>query len=348
VTLAKTIYQSPAQMEAKLPVMDLRLLFVGDVMLGRLVNDALERVGPEYPWGNALPIFREADWRACNLECVISDRGRPWGITPKEFHFRSDARNVAVLKAAGIDAVSLANNHTLDYEYDAMFEMLAILDRAHIARAGAGVDLAEASASAISNVNGNRIGLIAFTDNQPEWEAHPDRAGIFYVPAQVDDKRAQRLLEIVRQTKQKVGFLVVSAHWGPNWGYEPPAEHVRFGHALIDAGADIIFGHSGHVFRGVEIYKRRPIIYCAGNFIDDYAVDEIERNDQSVIFMVDIRGGWIRGMRLYPTVIVDFQAHLAQKWEAQKIAFKMRELCLKLNTPARWLEVERRLEISIG
>jgi len=328
--------------------MDLRLLFIGDVMLGRLVNDALERVGPEYPWGDTIPIFREADWRACNLECVISDRGRPWGITPKEFHFRSDARNIAVLKAAGIDAVSLANNHTLDYEYDAMFEMLAILDRAHIARAGAGVNLAEASAPAISNVKGNRIGLLGFTDNQPEWAAHSDRAGTFYVPPQPEDERAQRLLEVVRQTKQKVGFVIVSAHWGPNWGYEPPAEHVRFGHALIDAGADIIFGHSGHVFRGVEVYKRRPIIYCAGDFIDDYAVDEIERNDQSCIFVVDIRGGSIRGMRLYPTVIADFQAHLAQKWEAQKIAFKMRELCLKLNTPARWLEAERRLEISIG
>ncbi len=328
--------------------MDLRLLFIGDVMLGRLVNDALERVGPEYPWGDTLPIFREADWRACNLECVISNRGRPWGITPKEFHFRSDARNVAVLRAAGIDAVSLANNHTLDYEYDAMFEMLAILDRAHIAHAGAGVNLAEASAPAISNVEGRSIGLIGFTDNQPEWEARPDRAGTFYVPTRTDDKRAQLLFEAVRQTKQKVGLVIVSAHWGPNWGYEPPAEHVRFGHALIDAGADIIFGHSGHVFRGVEIYRQRPIIYCAGNFIDDYAIDEIERNDRSCIFVVDITGGSIRGMRLYPTVIADFQAHLAPEVEAQRIALKMRELCLKLNTPARWLEAERRLEISIG
>ena len=81
---------------------DLKLVFVGDVMLGRLVNDALERVSAEYPWGDTTAIFRQADWRACNLECVISDRGTPWGMTPKEFHFRSDGKNVAVLKAAGI------------------------------------------------------------------------------------------------------------------------------------------------------------------------------------------------------------------------------------------------------
>ncbi len=174
--------------------MDLRLLFIGDVMLGRLVNDALERVGPEYPWGDTIPIFREADWRACNLECVYPI-GQALGITPKEFHFRSDAKNIAVLKAAGIDAVSLANNHTLDYEYDAMFEMLAILDRAHIAHAGAGANLAEALASAISNVKGTSIGLIAFTDNQAEWAAHSD-AGVFYVPPEPEDERAQRLLRL--------------------------------------------------------------------------------------------------------------------------------------------------------
>lgn len=328
--------------------MDLKLLLVGDVMLGRLVNDALERVPAEYPWGNTIPIFREADWRACNLECVISDRGRPWGRTPKEFHFRSDAKNVAVLKAAQIDAVSLANNHTLDYEYEAMFEMLEILDKERIAHAGAGDDLAKASAPAISDINDKKIGLIAFTDNEPEWAAGLARAGTFYVPTRAGDQRAQWLLELVRQTKEKVGFLVVSAHWGPNWGYQPPAEHVHFGHLLIDAGADIVFGHSGHVFRGVELYKRRPIIYCAGNFIDDYAVDEIERNDQSFIFRVDIRSGWIREIRLYPTVIADFQARLAQGREAQEIAFKMRDLCLQLKTPAKWRETEQRLEISIA
>ncbi|HXG49726.1 MAG TPA: CapA family protein, partial [Methylomirabilota bacterium] len=90
-----------------------KLLFVGDVMLGRLVNDLLKHEPPEYPWGNTLPLFRQADWRCCNLECAISDRGSPWSETPKVFHFRSAAKNIAVLKAARIDAVSLANNHSL-------------------------------------------------------------------------------------------------------------------------------------------------------------------------------------------------------------------------------------------
>ena len=82
----------------------LKLLFVGDVMLGRLVNAQLKRDRPEYPWGDTLPLFRPADWRDCNLECVISDLGSAWSEAAKTFHLRSAAKNLAVLKAAGIDA----------------------------------------------------------------------------------------------------------------------------------------------------------------------------------------------------------------------------------------------------
>lgn len=94
----------------------MKFLFAGDVMLGRMVNAVLQEESAAYPWGNTLPVFRDASARICNLECVISDRGSPWSVTPKVFHFRSDARNVGVLKTAGIDTVSLANNHTLDFE----------------------------------------------------------------------------------------------------------------------------------------------------------------------------------------------------------------------------------------
>src|SRR5882762_11252716 len=123
----------------------MRLALVGDVMLGRLVNQILTGTPPEYPWGDTLPILHQADWRFCNLECVISDWGEPWSVTPKVFHFRSDARNIAVLQTAHIDAVSLANNHTLDFEYTAMLDMLGLLDRAGIGHAGAGVNLTEAA-----------------------------------------------------------------------------------------------------------------------------------------------------------------------------------------------------------
>lgn len=323
----------------------MKLLFAGDVMLGRLVNRALQRLPPEYPWGDTIPLFASADWRMCNLECVISDRGRPWSLTPKIFHFRSDAENVAVLEAAHIDTVSLANNHSLDYEYEAMFDMLRILNKAKIAHAGAGADLAEASSPAVSQVQGLRIGVIAFTDNEPAWEAATEQAGVWFVPIDLENARAAGLMAKIHRIREEVDLLVVSVHWGPNWGHEPPPEHIGFARALIDAGADAVFGHSGHVFRGIEIYRQRPIIYCAGDFIDDYAVDEVERNDRSMIFILEYDHGSLRKIRLYPTVIRDFQARLAQGSEAEWIGRKMQQLCADLATSSLWLRDEQCLEI---
>ena len=114
------------------------LLLVGDVMLGRLVNEVLKVEPPAYPWGDTLPLFQQANVRLCNLECVISDGGTPWSATPKIFHFRSDAKNVAVLQAAHIDAVSLANNHILDFDVEGLLEMRHHLEHAGIHAAGAG------------------------------------------------------------------------------------------------------------------------------------------------------------------------------------------------------------------
>ena len=159
-----------------------QLLLVGDCMLGRLVNEVLETAPPEYPWGDTLPILHRADWRLSNLECVISDCGTPWSASPKAFHFRSRAKNIAVLEAARMNAVSLANNHVLDYGYDAMFEMLRILDRAGIIYTGAGANLAQASRLATADVHGCKIGLIALTDNEPGWEAGTDWPGGFLCP----------------------------------------------------------------------------------------------------------------------------------------------------------------------
>jgi poly-gamma-glutamate capsule biosynthesis protein CapA/YwtB (metallophosphatase superfamily) len=116
---------------------------VGDVMLGRLVNETLRSRGPALPGGTPSHSFRQADWSFCNLECVVSDRV-PFHLPDKTFQFRSDHKNAAVLKAAGIDAVSVANNHSLDFGEDAMLDMLATLDAKGIGHAGAGATLEEA------------------------------------------------------------------------------------------------------------------------------------------------------------------------------------------------------------
>ncbi len=317
-------------------------------MLGRHVNVDLKTSPPTHVWGNVLPIFRSADMRICNLECVIADGGSPWNLSPKMFHFRSDAKNAAVLSAAGIDLVSLANNHTLDYGYDAMLEMLDTLDRAEILHAGAGHDLQAASKPAILTRNGVRIGYISFTDNEPDWGAARCWPGVFHVPVKLGDEYALRLIDLVRHTRSQVDYLIVAAHWGSNWGYRPHARHIPFAHALIDEGADIIFGHSCHVFQAIEVYRSRPIFYSCGDFVDDYRVDEQERNDETFIFMVEIEDNAIQRLLLYPTLIRHCQAWQITGRRAEAIAHKMQKLCAEFKTTASWCSTSGYLEIPIS
>nr|BBH95729.1 capsule biosynthesis protein [Thermogemmatispora argillosa] len=326
----------------------LLLVFLGDVMLGRLVNQVLQQTGAAYPWGDTLPLLLQADSRICNLECVLADIGSPWTLTPKVFHFRSDARNVAVLQAARIDAVSLANNHTLDFGYEALLQMLAILRQAGITFAGAGATSAEARQPALWEVGGRKLGLLALTDNEPAWEAGPERPGIWYMPMTLTDPRSAELYAALRSVRAQVDWLIVSLHWGGNWGYTPPAEHRAFAHALIEAGVDIIYGHSAHVVRGIEIYRGRPILYSCGDWVDDYAVDPHERNDLSFLFGVEIVGSQLTRLLLYPTVIRAFQARRAYGADRQQIVATMQRLCAMLGTATRWLEPEGCLEIAIA
>lgn len=309
----------------------MRIALVGDVMLGRLVNKALKQCDPAYPWGNTLSILQNADLRICNLECVLSDIGKPWSSTPKVFHFRTDEKNVKTLQIAEINIVSIANNHVLDYEYEAMQRMLDILDKQGIPHAGTGKNIKEASTPAFCQIKDQKIALIAFTDNEPGWAAQENLPGVLYVPTDINDRRMQNLLKQIENVRNEADFLIVSAHWGSNWGYDPPPEHVSIAHAMIDAGADLIFGHSAHVFRGVEIYKNRPIIYSSGDFIDDYAVDEIEKNDESFIFVLEIEKDSSK-LYLYPTCIDQFQANLAPKDRQKAILSKMESLCKGLGS----------------
>lgn len=324
-----------------------KLALIGDVMLGRRVNETLRREPPTFPWGDVLPLFRAADWRACNLECVISD-AFPARLPEKVFHFRSDARNVTVLEAAGIDVVSNANNHSLDFGTAAMLDMLDSLDRAGIAHAGAGTNHAQAGRPALCTTRqGTRIAVLACTDNEPDWAAGHEAAGLYHVYMDPDHPSVQPLIRRVRSLRSAVAdIVIVSLHWGGNWGYVPPPSHRLLARALIRSGADIVFGHSCHVFRGVEVFEGGLIVYSAGDFIDDYAIDEIERNDWSFVFVVEVARGSLVRLRLRPTVIENLQARLAKGAMSERIIAKMRELSSELGTSVKVRDGEGIVEIA--
>ena len=261
----------------------MQIALIGDVMLGRLVNHHLataRRTRGETPWSSS---GRPTSGRQPRMRPGSAVSRSPG----KVFHFRSDLKNVASLLAAGIDAVSLANNHVLDYGADAFREMLPALDAAGILHAGAGTDKDAARRPAVRRVGAAAVGFLAFTDNEPGWEAG---ATFARDPLCSRGGRGEgwpiswTLSGGPRQASSCSSFQHTGAATGAP---TPRPEHQDLAHALIDAGADVVFGHSPHIFRGVGIHRNRPIIYSAGDFVDDYAVDPVERNDQSFIFMLE-------------------------------------------------------------
>jgi poly-gamma-glutamate capsule biosynthesis protein CapA/YwtB (metallophosphatase superfamily) len=310
------------------------IIVTGDVMLGRGVAQAIQWYGAAYPWGNVLPVLKQADLAIVNLECVIAAQGQPWSRWPKEFCFRAPPKAIETLKLAGIDYVSLANNHVLDYEEGALVEMLQRLREAPIAFAGAGENLAEAARPAMLSAGELRIGVVAFTDNEPEWAAQPDTPGTNWIPITLQQDESllpvQRAIEQART--QGAQLVIFSIHWGPNMVERPPELFRDFAREVIRGGADVFWGHSAHIFQGIEICDGRPILYDAGDFVDDYAVDPRLRNDYGLLYRLQVEGSRVRDIELLPTRIENCQVNLAREADRAAISARIQRLYAEMGT----------------
>ena len=309
---------------------------VGDVMLGRGVNAALRTLRPEQPWGDVLPLLVSADLRIINLECALTDHEQPWMRTPKVFHFRADYSVIEVLRAARVDCCSLANNHTLDFEERGLLDTMEHLKAAGIRYAGAGLDREEAAQPVLLTAPSDRptrLAILAFTDNEPPFAAGSDRPGTNYLPVSLEPKVLHRIEAAVTAAREAGAEAVVfSNHWGPNMVQRPSALFRRFARAVIDCGADVYYGHSAHVFQGVEIYRGKPILYDTGDFIDDYAVDPRLRNDQSFLFRISLEESEFRRLELFPVALSYARAQLAKGSERESILDQMERLSGEMGT----------------
>jgi poly-gamma-glutamate capsule biosynthesis protein CapA/YwtB (metallophosphatase superfamily) len=315
---------------------EITLALTGDVMLGRGVNEALDASRPEEVWGDVLPLLHAADLRVINLECAITGHRSPWSRTPKVFHFRADPPAVEVLQAARVDACSLANNHTLDFEERGLLDTLEHLAAAGIRSAGAGRDAEEASRPALLD---GGVALVAFTDNEPPFAAGPQRPGTNYLPVSTEPTVLRRVEEAIGSAREAGARTVIfSNHWGPNMVLRPPEVFRRFARAVVDLGADVYYGHSAHVFQGLEIYRGKPILYDTGDFVDDYAVDPDLRNDRSLLFRVSLEGGNLKRLELFPVVLPYARVELAAGDERSAILDLMQELSAELGTTFERLE----------
>jgi poly-gamma-glutamate capsule biosynthesis protein CapA/YwtB (metallophosphatase superfamily) len=261
--------------------MAITLALAGDTMLGRGVAETLSTEPPESLFApEVVEAARQADLFVLNLECCISDRGSPWPDPGKPFFFRAPPRAVETLVHLGVDCVTLANNHALDYGKEALFDTTNYLDGAGIAFVGAGPDVDRAREPAILTANGFRLGVIGVADHPEDFAATPERAGIAF--ADLRDGASSWLSQLIGSVDADA--VLVTPHWGPNMTPEPVAHVRRAAQEILAGGATLIAGHSAHVFQGVS----GPILYDLGDFIDDYAVDPILRNDLGMLFLVTL------------------------------------------------------------
>lgn len=317
----------------------IRIGFTGDVMLGRLVDERYRGRDhdPDAVWNGMLDTLHELDGLVINLECCLSTRGEAWTETYRPFHFRADPSwAVPALEAAGVDAAALANNHVLDFGVPALEDTLTALDDAGIRHAGAGMDRENAWTPTIVPIGGLEVGLVSFTDNTPEYAAGEQSPGTAHVTIDVDDaetrNRVMKAIDVLLD--EQPDLVVASLHGGPNMVEEPPADFQEFGRWLVDQGVDLIHGHSAHIFQGIEISDGAPIIYDAGDFVDDYAVDPRLRNDRSFLFeaIVDPESGRITDLQLHPTEIRECAVHPADEEAARWARDRMRSLSAPFGT----------------
>lgn len=300
---------------------------MGYVKLGECQHGPLRRPVPfDYIWGDALDELAQAapDARIVNLETSITTSDA-W--LPKGINYRMHPDNVACLTEARIECCVLANNHVIDWGRAGLEETLDTLHRARIRTAGAGRDLSEARAPAVIEVHGGaRVLVLAVgleTSGIPaDWSAGPTQSGVNLLP----NLSQEAVFEIAAQAqalKRAGDVLIVSIHWGGNWGYDIPAAHQYFGRALIDeAGVDIVHGHSSHHPQGIELYRDRLILYGAGDFLNDYegiGGHREFRGELSLMYFadVDLQSGRTLAMHMIPMRIRRFRLERASLEEAR-------------------------------
>ncbi|HCT79294.1 MAG TPA: hypothetical protein DGG94_23160 [Micromonosporaceae bacterium] len=277
--------------------------FVSDarfyVELAEAVNGPIPRpAGFSWPWGDALATLEDfaPDVRIINLETSITTSAD--AAIGKGVHYRMHPKNIFCLLVARPDVCTLANNHVLDFGQRGHAETLQVLATAGIPVAGAGPASPEAQRPAAVTLNdGSRVLVFSMATESSgvprSWAATPDRPGVDLLP-DLSPATLTGIADRVRAVKGAHDLVVASLHWGSNWGYDVPAEHVRFAHQLIDSGVDVVHGHSSHHPRPIEIYRGKLILYGCGDFIDDYegiAGHAEYRDDLRLLYFASVRPG---------------------------------------------------------
>ena len=276
----------------------------------------------DYIWGDALTEWERVrpDLRIANLETSVTERGV---AAAKAIHYHMHPENVPCLTKAGFDCLVLANNHVRDFGCAGLEQTLETLQRAGIRTVGAGRNVEEAAAPATMGLpDRGRVLVFAWGMTSSgvlrDSSADKGRCGVNFLP-DLSKETATSIAHQVRALRQPRDIVVASLHWGENWGFNIFEGERNFAHMLIEiAGVDIIYGHSSHHVKGVEVYGDRLILYGCGDFINDYegiGGNEEFRADLGLMYFptVSLASGNLASLVMTPTQVRKMRVRLAQE-----------------------------------
>lgn len=322
----------PTETPVVTPPPALKLIAVGDIMMGRTVGKLLQNNsrGFDAAFDNVARLLKTGDIVFANLESPLTTSTKSLNKKNKII-LKGSPESISAIKAAGFNVLSLANNHMLDYYDTGLFDTMELLDKNNIAHTGAGRNLDDARKPAILEKNGIRIGIISYTDMAYTYVGNPsinyaagnDRAG-------VAPRKYESIREDIIRLRDQVDLIAVSLHWGVEETFRITPEMVDFAHKLLDDGADMILGHHPHQFQGIEMYKGKPIIYSMGNFIFDQNDPE---NMETFILEMNYEKNTLKSMSAIPVRIVDkSRAVIQSSNNAGDLIGREISLCSQLGT----------------
>jgi len=246
---------------------ELNIIAVGDILFDRQVGSLIDSAGADEPFRYVAPTLNNSEITIANLECPLSNKGTK--LAEKDVTFRGRTQAVVGIKGAGIDVVSMANNHALDCGPEALQDTINLLDKNSIGHSGAGMNLNESIEPAYymaGEKKDKKVAFLAFSYVIPAGFYPTDqKAGV--APAR---PKTELVTNAIKQVKKEADFVFCSFHWGIEYQDYPVQYQTDLAHACIDSGADLVLGHHPHVIQGIELYKGKLIAYSLGDFVFDH------------------------------------------------------------------------------
>jgi len=321
-----------------------RIALAGDTMLGRKVAEALRHAAPESLVSeDVAALMRDADLCLLNLECCISERGERWPAPGKPFFFRAPPSAARTLRHLGVDCVTLANNHALDYGPVALLDTLELLHTEGIAVAGAGHDGTQARSPVVLETGGLRLGVVAVADHPEDFAARHGMPGTAY--ADLERGVPPWLSDTIARLRGETDAVLVTPHWGPNMTARPVRRVREAAQVFVDAGASVVAGHSAHVFHGVQVLRGAAVLYDLGDFLDDYAVHPQLRNDLGLLWLLTLDDSGPLALEAVPLALDYCYTRLATEADRVWVRDRLRTACAATGTVVR--ERGERLEVLL-